>query len=87
MRPGRSCVCRLVATRTRGLESEFQRAIRETKFQLTDREKGGPGALERDPPNRISRSKSWIGRDRGSWEKVSEYAVDICRVRGRRYLK
>ena len=47
-------VCRLVAGRARGLESEFLGAIRETKFQLTDREKGGPGALDRDPPNRMA---------------------------------
>ena len=54
MRPGRSCACRLVATRARICRLLFLVAIRETKFQLTDREKGGPGAAARDPPNRMA---------------------------------
>ena len=45
-------------------------AIRETKFQLTDREKGGPGAVRQKPPNRMAVEKA------GSAETG---------VRGRRY--
>ena len=53
-RPGRSCVCRLVACHARIRRLLFLGAIRETKFQLTDREKGGPGAVSRKPPNRMA---------------------------------
>ena len=53
-RPGRSCACRLVAVRARVRRLLFLGAIRETKFQLTDREKGGPGAVLRDPANRMA---------------------------------
>ena len=58
MRPGRSCVCRFTAGQARVSGPEFFRAIRESKLQRTDREKGGPGAVRRKPANGMAVEKA-----------------------------